>query len=567
MVKKTFECRNSANIFCYICGKFCVLAQRKTITETTKLYYKLYFGLEVTVKDWTPNVSCKTCETALNSWWNGTRDRMPFAAPMMWKKQRNHRNDCYFCMTSVTGFSAKNKNKIVYPSCQSASKPVLHGDNYPVPKTPNQVVKDKALTANLEVLLISAEETKDPDYVPEEDCSEPHMIDQSELSDLIRDLNLTKQKSELLASRLLQWRLLKTGTLVNFYRDRNKPLMQYFKKENSICYCQDIDGLMQSVGWEHKSNEWRLFIDGSTESLKAVLLHNGNEKPSIPVGHSVDLDESYENLEAILKAVKYEEHQWQLCGDLKVINMLMGMQAGYTKFMCFLCEWDSRADDQHYIKKHWPARKNYVPGKANVESQPLVDPQNILLPPLHIKLGLIKNFVKKLKPGGGPLSYLKQKFPRLSEAKIKEGVFVGPQIRKLLNDSEFEKTLDRVEKMAWKSFKEVVNGFLGNERASNYKDLISKLLTSYKAMGCRQSLKIHLLDGHLDFFPENLGDVSDEQGERFHQDIAAMERRYQGRWDEAMMSDYCWILQRDNKNYEYNRKSTFATNKCTKNVS
>jgi hypothetical protein len=37
-------------------------------------------------------------------------------------------------------------------------------------------------------------------------------------------------------------------------------------------------------------------------------------------------------------------------------------------------------------------------------------------------------------------------------------------------------------------------------------------------MGCNMSLKIHFLESHLDFFPENLGEVSDEHGERFHQD-------------------------------------------------
>jgi len=42
------------------------------------------------------------------------------------------------------------------------------------------------------------------------------------------------------------------------------------------------------------------------------------------------------------------------------------------------------------------------------------------------------------------------------------------------------------------------------------------------------SLKIHLLDSHLDFFPDSLGAVSDEHGERFHQDISALEKRYQG---------------------------------------
>jgi len=42
------------------------------------------------------------------------------------------------------------------------------------------------------------------------------------------------------------------------------------------------------------------------------------------------------------------------------------------------------------------------------------------------------------------------------------------------------------------------------------------------------SLKIHFLESHLDFFPENLGEVSDEHCERFHQDIMVMEKRYQG---------------------------------------
>ena len=58
-------------------------------------------------------------------------------------------------------------------------------------------------------------------------------------------------------------------------------------------------------------------------------------------------------------------------------------------------------------------------------------------------------------------------------------------------------------------------------------------------MGCRMSLKIHFLHTHLDFFPENLGAVSDEQGQLFHQDITTMEQQYQGRWDPAMMGDYC----------------------------
>jgi len=38
-----------------------------------------------------------------------------------------------------------------------------------------------------------------------------------------------------------------------------------------------------------------------------------------------------------------------------------------------------------------------------------------------------------------------------------------------------------------------------------------------------------ILESQSDFFPENLGEVSDEQGERVHQDILAMVKRYQGK--------------------------------------
>ena len=58
------------------------------------------------------------------------------------------------------------------------------------------------------------------------------------------------------------------------------------------------------------------------------------------------------------------------------------------------------------------------------------------------------------------------------------------------------------------------------------------------------SYKVHFLHSHLDNFPENLGDYSEEQGERFHQDIKEMERRYQGRWNTNMMVDFCWMLKR-----------------------
>ena len=57
------------------------------------------------------------------------------------------------------------------------------------------------------------------------------------------------------------------------------------------------------------------------------------------------------------------------------------------------------------------------------------------------------------------------------------------------------------------------------------------------------------------FLPENLGEVSDENGERFHQYIMAMEKRYQGKWTSSMLADYYWILKMDVPDAKYRRKS------------
>lgn len=72
------------------------------------------------------------------------------------------------------------------------------------------------------------------------------------------------------------------------------------------------------------------------------------------------------------------------------------------------------------------------PRRKSVQHPPLVKSRKILLPPLHIKLVLMKNFVKTMDEIQAAFKYFHGKLPRISEAKIKEGVFVGPQIRELL---------------------------------------------------------------------------------------------------------------------------------------
>ncbi|KAI5696331.1 hypothetical protein M8J76_008968 [Diaphorina citri] len=390
----------------------------------------------------------------------------------------------------------------------------------------------------------------------EENTSSPQQFNQLELNDLIRDLNLSKLASELLASRLKEKNLLEEGTAVTFYRRRETEFLEFFSQEGELVFCTNIEGLLKKMGLsEYSPVNWRLFIDSSKRSLKCVLLHNGNDLGSIPVAHSTQMKEEYNNIAVVLNKIKYHDHGWVICVDLKMVNFLLGQQGGYTKYPCFLCLWDSRDKKHHWLKKDWPERGTMVVGEKNVINEPLVDRSKILLPPLHIKLGLMKQFVKALDHESDCFKFICMKMKGLSMEKIKAGIFDGPQIRQLIKDPNFVSSMSEKERKAWTSFVAVVENFLGNKKSLDYKALVDQLMSSYKELGCNMSIKVHFLHNHLDRFPENLGDKSEEQGERFHQDIKTMEDRYQGRWDVHMMADYCWNLKRDYPKQKHSRQS------------
>ncbi|GBL89043.1 hypothetical protein AVEN_255188-1 [Araneus ventricosus] len=186
-------------------------------------------------------------------------------------------------------------------------------------------------------------------------------------------LDLSKSKAGILASRLQQWNLLEENVRVTSFRTHHLLLESFYKKEESLVFCCDIDGLLKELRIAHQPNEWQLFIDASKLSLKAVLLNDVNELPSIPVGHAVYMKVTYHNLKQLLEMINYR-----------------------------------------------------------------------------------------------------------------------------------------------------------NDKAENYKDQVEDMLVLFRDFGCNMSLRIHFLDSHLNFFPDNCGQVSDEHGESFHQGISNMEKRYRG---------------------------------------
>jgi hypothetical protein len=105
----------------------------------------------------------------------------------------------------------------------------------------------------------------------------------------------------------------------------------------------------------------------------------------------------------------------------------------------------------------------------------LVDAKKILLPPLHFKLGIMKQFVKALPKIGNCFKYL---------CKLKEGVFVGADIRKLIFDVDFLLAMTEVEREAWIAFKSVVTKFLGNNKDPENVNIVADMLGKSIVLGC-----------------------------------------------------------------------------------
>ena len=137
-----------------------------------------------------------------------------------------------------------------------------------------------------------------------------------------------------------------------FSHGRHEEFKDFFSQQDDVVFSNDVCSVMEVLGHEYNPHQWRLII--VLLKVKVVLLHNRNRFSSVPLAHAANMKESYESMKLLLGKIKYDKFKWKLCGDLKVVALLLGMQLGYTKYCCFLCKWDSRDKKNHYVNKLWP---------------------------------------------------------------------------------------------------------------------------------------------------------------------------------------------------------------------
>lgn len=98
------------------------------------------------------------------------------------------------------------------------------------------------------------------------------------------------------------------------------------------------------------------------------------------------------------------------------------LKGGYPTHQCFICDFEGRKDELHYIGHKWNERQRSVVGMGSVINEPLVHKDKIILPPLHIKLGIFKSSIvaSKLTKESESFNILKN-ILKLSDAKVIAG--------------------------------------------------------------------------------------------------------------------------------------------------
>lgn len=103
-------------------------------------------------------------------------------------------------------------------------------------------------------------------------------------------------------------------------------------------------------------------------SLKNVLPHNGIIYGSIPIRHSMTMKKEYANIKVELERLNYRDQEWLICVDMKMVNIILELQRRLHQiaYHYFLCYWDSKAKEEHWVRKEWPSRNSLIPGDKDM---------------------------------------------------------------------------------------------------------------------------------------------------------------------------------------------------------
>ena len=268
---------------------------------------------------------------------------------MVWREQSDRVTDCYFCITSIRGLSRKNMSKISYSLLKSAIKPVPHD--------PDLKRKTLCLLMNVRAPVLKVSRI---------------------ILNQIAPFNMSLRHSSSIRNAWMIWcviciypkRMQKCwgpGSNSGIHWNQEQPCRRFVAAVNTLFVIKQVQKIyaiakIQMGWWLDWGVNIILFTGGgsSTPAKQALkpccctMVISNHQSPWDTVSSErkpiINEDSS--------QSLGISQFNWKICSDLKVVSLLLGLQLGYTKHMCFLCPWNSRQDSSHYAVEAWPPRQS-----------------------------------------------------------------------------------------------------------------------------------------------------------------------------------------------------------------
>ena len=302
-------------------------------------------------------------------------------------------------------------------------------------------------------------------------------------------------------------------------------------------------------------------------SLKSFFKNSGVKRLLI-AGIAPTSSENYNIVHEFLHNIK--DLQIPMCqesiflGDLKILNVVCGIQSHSCQHPCVFCLWPANSppggqyqlrtfegcsgDRRKWLQETGGDRKKLA-DYNNCEFEPMdifppigVIMQHVPIPELHLLLGVVNRLYKEC------VTVLPQceqwsKQLHLVREKYFSKTFEGNECKKLLDNvpmleqiCEGMSASTKVWKIisAFKSFRSVVHSCFGQELEPSYREDIAKFTADYMAIGIRITPKVHMVMDHVgDFCASHncgLGRFSEQSSEGVHREF----RRY---WERHLIKD------------------------------
>ena len=274
-----------------------------------------------------------------------------------------------------------------------------------------------------------------------------------------------------------------------------------------------------------------------------------------------DISETYNNVEKLLSLLNLHEIHHVISSDLKLCNILLGLQSHSATYPCLYCEetkpWNEPAPPRTLASLH-SCYNNYNENGSkiktaakyyNVVHPPLIagyldDPIHHIIPPmeLHLFLGTVNYLLDTLGIILGEsfvMNFLRSQ--NIVRKSYRGGELEGNQCKKLLSVLD---SLDCQIKMkhgpkvfqcipvieTLRSFNNVVKACFSSSLDENYKEIIGQFTRDYKSLNISITPKVHIIMDHIVPFIEEieqpLGIYSEQASESVHADFTKFWEKY-----------------------------------------